>query len=375
MAIDGQSSAAAESAGEFEGNASMTGNGHHPGSRGVRVPMRVKLLVAFAGAFTVVFGVIALWVYSYVGTSAAERLQQELRGTAAGGATTIDPRLFSDLVTTVPASPDADGPGGLGYPDSPLYRTVASELDVVRRITPDTYVYSYYRDPGDGQLYFAATAAYLFEPEAGVSFRLPVADVVAPEIYERMARGLEETTDQPGYTDEFGSWISSFSPIVDADGRAVGAIGVDYPLSYVDQVERDVRTQVFPVLLVSYLVLLALVLVLSTAIVRPLRRLRAATRRIADGDYDTDLSQVTTTRFPDEMYDLGQSFAVMAAKVSDRERSLTSEVRRLKVEIDANKRQRAVEEITGTDFFADLSAKASQMRARMREGDEPTSQE
>jgi nitrate/nitrite-specific signal transduction histidine kinase len=149
----------------------------------------------------------------------------------------------------------------------------------------------------------------------------------------------------------------------------VGAIGLDYPLTYVDEVQAQVREQLFPVLGLSYAVLLVLVLMLATALARPLKRLTVATERIAEGDYDVDLSRVSRTRFPDEMATLAASFQVMADQVAQRERSLTQEVTRLKVEIDHARREEAVREITETDFFADLSAKAVQMRRRRRGDD------
>lgn len=334
---------------------------------GLRVPMRIKLLAAFAGAFTLVFLFIALWVYNYAQNAALNRVSSQLKTTAEGGAAIMDVAAFNELIETVPAVADPANPYGLGYPDSPLYLQNAQDLQDIREVVPEAFVYSYFREPADGQLYFAGSAGYFLDPPFGVTFRVPVAEVVSPATYERMEAGLVQTVPEPPYTDEFGSWISTYSPVRDADGGTVGAIGVDFSLAYVDKVREDVRSRVFPALAVSYLVLLLLVALLSSALVRPLRRLTVAASRIADGEYDLDVRDVTSTRFPDEMYDLGQSFAVMAEKVAARERTLTKEVQRLKVEIDATKRAKAVEEITGTDFFSDLTAKASQMRARMRD--------
>jgi hypothetical protein len=93
--------------------------------------------------------------------------------------------------------------------------------------------------------------------------------------------------------------------------------------------------------------------------------LTSASARIADGEYDLDLSDLNRSRFPDEMSELAESFKVMAAKVQQREQALSTQVRRLQVQIDAAQREESVREITETEFFADLAAKAEQMRARM----------
>ncbi len=208
----------------------------------------------------------------------------------------------------------------------------------------------------DGEL------VYLFGTS---TFREPVANTVPPETLDYMRRGLQGTTFQPENTDAFGTWISAFSPVVDKQGETVAIVGMDYPLDYVESVEREARAQVLPVLGISYGLLILLVLVVATLVVRPLRRLTTATRRIADGEYDLDLTGITRSRFPDEMTELADSFRVMADKVAARERALNKEVQRLQVEIDSAKREQTVREITETDFFADLAAKADDLRSRI----------
>lgn len=338
----------------------------YPRLFGLHIQLRWKLLAAFAGAFTVVFVFLAIWIFQYTTATALARLETQLEAAAVGGAKTLDPADFQELITTVPAVPDPANPLGLGYPDSPLYAAMAQDLfDIYTTIT-DANPYTYFMDPDDGRLYFAVSAGYLLDPPIGVTYRVPVDQIVSEATYGRMEQGLTTTTDEPAYTDEFGSWISTYSPILDAEGQSVGAIGVDYPLTYVAAVQADVQRQLYPVLGVSYVVLLALVLVLSTSLTRPLKRLTAATERIAAGEYDLDVQAMVRTRFPDEMYTLAESVSTMAAKVGARERSLTREVQRLKVEIDSVKREEAVKEITESDFFSDLTAKAAGMRQSFR---------
>ncbi len=340
---------------------------HAPKKRGFRLGIRWKLLISFATAFTVVFAFIAIWIFQYTTTVAKDRLENELDRSAVGGAATISAPAFVELNATVPAVPDASYEYGLGYPDSPLYELIATELFSIRQIVKDAKVYSYYKDPADGKLYFSASGGYKVQPEpVGVQYKVPVADVVDASTYNYMEQGITATTEQKEYSDDFGNFISSYTPILDDAGNPVGAIGLDYPQSYVAEVQDGVRRQLFPVLGLSYLVLLLLVLVLSTSLARPLRRLTAATGRIANGEYDLDVTGLVHTRFPDEMYTLAESFAEMARKVGLRERSLTREVQRLKVEIDHARREESVKEITESDFFSDLTSKAAEMRRKAR---------
>lgn len=337
--------------------------------RRIFVSLRLKLLAAFAGAFTIVFAFIAIWVFQFTTQTTEARLIEELTQSAQGGATNIDAEVFEELVTTVPSvgGPQlADGTGA-GYPDSPLYVDVAESLLDTRRIVTDAGAYSYFRDPADGQLYFAASAGYLLDPQRGVTYKVPVAGFVSDATYAFMERGLDGTVNEPPYTDEYGSFISAYSPILNQSGEAVGAIGLDYPLDYVDEVQAQTRERLLPVMIGSYVVLLLLVLLLATAITRPVKRLTKATAIIAEGDYDVDVKSLVTTRFPDELATLADSFSAMAEKIAARERSLTTEVQRLRVEIDQARREEAVKEITESDAFADIAGRAAEMRRRMRE--------
>ncbi len=340
--------------------------------RGIRVKLRWKMLAAFTGAFTIVFVFLAIWVFQYTTETAQKRLETQLEGSAVGGAATINAPGFVELITTVPAIPDASNPTGLGYPTSPLYKANAEELYHINQIVPEANPYSYFQDPADGKLYFAASAGFMVSPPIGVTYKVPVDSIVNAETYALMVEGLSTTTAQEPYTDDYGSWISSYTPILDDDGKPVGALGVDYPMTYVAQVQSDVQRRLYPVLGVSYVVLLALVLILSTSLTRPLNRLTAATKRIAAGEYDLDVRSMVHTRFPDEMYTLAESFTSMAAKVAARERSLTQEVQRLKVEIDHARREEAVKQITESDSFAELARKAAEMRRRNRGEDQPS---
>ena len=332
---------------------------------GFHIGMRWKLMAIFGLAFTVVFVFIAVWVFANTTQNATERLEAQLQSTAIGGAETIDGDRFETLVTTVPSVPDATDPNGLGYPDSPLYIAAATELLRIAQISDEAQPYTYFRGP-DGALYFAASAGYFLEPPDGVTFRLPAADVLSPESLPYLERGLTGPTLEPPSSDQFGRWVSAYTPIRNSSGAVVGALGVDYSMSYIEQVQRDVQRELYPVLVLTYLALLALVLVVSGGVVRPLRRLTTITQRVSDGEYSLQVSEIVRSRFPDEMSVLARSFEAMAAKVAEREQSLKREVTRLRIEIDHAKRDAAVKEITESDFFADLTAKAEQMRRRKR---------
>lgn len=349
--------------------------------------MRWKLLFAFGLGITIVFIAVAAWILRFSTNTANERVRDTLRGLSVGGAQAVDAGAFAELVTIDPRPEVGETyPATAGqlagttatadsvYPTDPRYWEHIDELVDIRLTNPEASPYSFYSDD-DGVVRFVGswgapgTAVGLEEP-LGVLFRQDALEVLDESARDYLSRGLTEITEQPPYTDTLGSWIAVLTPIVDGDGTIVGGLGVDYPLEYVAEVRRNVIRVLYPAFAVAYIILLGLVYYLSGWLTKRLARLSSATRRIADGDYDVDLSTATRARFPDEMTELASSFIVMTEKVGTRERDLTRQVQILKVEIDEKKRQEAVSEIIDSDFFNDLTSKANAMRARVKAMDE-----
>jgi|APCry1669189034_1035192.scaffolds.fasta_scaffold31549_2 methyl-accepting chemotaxis protein len=333
----------------------------------IRFGMRAKMLTAFAVAFSIIFGILTFFVIQFVTDQAQAKLVTQLRDTAVGGSSTLDAAALQTLLATHPVYDKNNL-----YPQSdPLYVAANQQLQNIRSVVPNASPYTYTLNPTTGKLeWMTSYSALNPDPPFTNSFRGPVSGVVNAETYKYLEAGLKAPTDQPSYTDANGSWISTYVPIKAKDGSVVGGLAVDYPLSYVDDVRAAAIRNIVPLLVIAYLLLTGLVLLVSTWLTRPLKRLTDATVRIASGDYDVDLSNVVATRIPDEMAVLAQSFAVMVDKVRIREKNLTQQVKRLTVEIDSKKREQSVSEITDSDFFSALTAKAGNMRRRMRELDE-----
>lgn len=85
------------------------------------------------------------------------------------------------------------------------------------------------------------------------------------------------------------------------------------------------------------------------------------------GIYDTARLDRVAER-SDELGQLARVFQQMIAEVNSRENELRHEVQQLRIEIDEVKRQRQVEEITESDFFQGLQAKARNLRDNRNSG-------
>jgi nitrogen fixation/metabolism regulation signal transduction histidine kinase len=115
------------------------------------------------------------------------------------------------------------------------------------------------------------------------------------------------------------------------------------------------------------LAVLILAVLLARTIVAPILRLTSIAKLIEAGQWDkvgaTDLEKVGGGA---EVGQLARVFASMTKQVYVRETDLRKQVEGLKIVIDENKRKKAVEEITDSEFFQNLSERALKIRQRQR---------
>lgn len=342
------------------------------------VSLRVQLLVGFLLLFGIVFGASYYWFYTFsddlvtnrfydfATDVAMDRLTDDLETLLLGVSAQIDGDDFLALVEE--GEPREDG-----YTDDPRYWTQADLLFQMRSIDPRARFYTYVRGDDPNEVRYVGSSGARLDPPGGVQFLQDYA--FTPADAAVILAGLEETTFYLTiYEDEFGSWISGYSPIVNAAGEKVGALGIDMRADYVrevqqnleDDLQKDVLERVQNAIMVATGVTLILVIIMvvliSGILTRPIIALTRIAERIGEGDYDQDLARLTNVRVSDEIDTLARVFEIMVSKVAKREQKLKQQVAELQIMIDETKRQEQVNEIVDTDFFRDLKDKARKMR-------------
>jgi HAMP domain-containing protein len=342
------------------------------------VSLRVKIWLGFILIFTPVFVASYFWFYQYTTTKVMEYIQQKLVNTVEGAIKGMDVDGFVKLYQEETAKhpelcPPAAGSEKTGYypEDNPLYlehenwlkkvMDVSSPPEFNNSTKATTRLYTYVKGPGEGDIIAIGSTGYFRDPRGGFKFC---------ELYNsagktRIADGLKGRVDTwKIYTDKYGSWITTYAPIVDSKGKIVGAIGVDISASYVEEVRNGILVSGAIAFIISYVLIFFLVYLMSGVMTRPIVRLEGVAREIGDGNYEQDFSQLTGGRTRDEIGTLTDVFAIMVSKVYQREQTLRQQVEALKIVIDETKRQMQVNEIAETDFFRDLQQKARDMRGR-----------
>ncbi|MBN1810496.1 MAG: HAMP domain-containing protein [Anaerolineae bacterium] len=356
-----------------------------------RISLRMKLLAGFAVGFvifTLVFSLVSMAAYSWFNQlstnvyqlstdMALARIEEDLRITLRGAIEGVDGDEFEALVK--------EGvPDETGVPSTdPRYIQHQEWLMTVHQIEPRAFnTYTFVKGEGEREVLWIGDNYRVIRQDVATVFKEPY-EVGLDSV---LLNGLtEETVNMNYYTDDWGTWVSAYGPIRNSRGEIVGGLGMDMKADYVKDVQEAVRSQVqeeiqrrgvvvfggtFAVLFVTYAASSVLVFMVSNRITRPVIALTAIAERVAEGDYEQDLSGHYSGGYPDEVSTLAQVFDLMIDKVHAREEHLKRQVQELRIEIDQSKKERHVQEIVESDYFKELRATAREMRRRAREEDE-----
>ncbi len=325
--------------------------------------LRWKFLIAFTLIFSGVFAGAFYWFYNFSTQKALSRLEEDLVNTATGTAEGVDVPDLMGLYRHGKRN-------SRGFSDDKRYLDQLDWFQQVQHIDPRVYPYSFIvgkpsenRRIGkpineDLEIVYLVDSLWLTEPQRSLKFLEPnTAYPAAREAFEQ-----EKTVIRDLYTDQWGSWLSAYTPLIDKHGKVVAILGVDIKADYVKNLQNEIKGKMLATFTITYGTLFVLVFLVSGVLTRPLDQLTDAAERIGEGNYDENLKLIKQAPFPDEINILTSVFETMVDKVRQREEKLKQQVTELKIEIDQAKRQKQVSEIVDTDFFQDLVTKARKLR-------------
>ncbi|MBI3152364.1 MAG: HAMP domain-containing protein [Chloroflexi bacterium] len=337
--------------------------------------LRLKIWIGFILIFTPVFVASYYWFYQYTTARVFQTITDDLQETLHGTIEGIDKADFvqlyeeesTDNPMCPPEKPTADTPkeeNGYYPEDNPLYMEHEYWLLAVQQVEPQTRMYTYIKGPDDGEIIAIGSTGYFREPRGGFRFCQRYTST-SSNIYNGLTAQVNAWTP---YTDSFGSWITSYAPIIDDNGNAIGAIGVDIEASYIAEVRANILRNGAIAFVLSYILIFLLVFWLSGFLTRPIIGLAGVAKEIGEGDYSHEWKEDdgNPRNFRDEIDTLTGVFKVMVDKVAQREQSLRARVHQLEIMVDRSKLDKQVKEIVESDFFQDLQSKVQGMRDRFK---------
>jgi signal transduction histidine kinase len=278
------------------------------------VGIRFKLISGFALVSGTVFVCLYGWFYNNTVDRAMQGLQQDMVNTLEGAIAGVDSSEFSYL-SQLPTPQDTPVPS-----QNPIYQRHQQWLIRVHDIEPRANPYTLVKGATPYEALWIGDSLRVLQPGNATSFR---ESYLATPDKTRLYQGFSEVTlTLSPYTDQWGSWISAYGPIRNAQGQVIGLLGIDFRADEVYRVEREIRTTLAIAFGSTYLLLLGLVALLARSLTRPIIELTSATEQISQGEYHRALTQFHHRYLRDEISQLANSFERMVAQVQQREADL-----------------------------------------------------
>jgi adenylate cyclase len=248
-----------------------------------RFSLRVSLASALIGAVLLTSALLGGITFSLWRQSLRDDLGKRLSELAGTSALLVDPEVHAGLTKAEDMQ-------------TPAYRALREKLLSVRLLSPEVhFLYTFRWTAGEPSPRFILDTG-----TAGVDFS-PLG-----EAYQSMTPTLQRAFQKPYriqvetdfYTDEYGTFLSAFAPLVRPDGSLEGVLGIDIDASRIIGLEVQLLALVGGVTLGITLVMALLSWWFSRRISRPLMALSRDMGRIQDFqldeavDVDTRISEV-----------------------------------------------------------------------------------
>src|SRR5262245_16152153 len=242
--------------------------------------LSVRLAALFAVVTLLAVGAVGLFTYERHKRELQDTVGTQLLNIARVAALLIDPSLHALVQRD-------------RVPDSDAYRQLRAKLVSVQNevllTTPIRTLADF--DP-------AAREARIIMVSDGTGKpgeRYPVAAQLVDPLRWTFDDAVARYT--PMYTNARGTWITAFAPIVDAAGRVIAVVTVDYPVEiYLDRL-HEFRSTIVYASIVGAVGTSILGLLFARRLTRPIRALTAGVARVAAGD----LSRALPIRSRDEL--------------------------------------------------------------------------
>ncbi len=260
--------------------------------------LAVRLAVAFAALTFLSVAIVGVMVRARQKAELQDAVGTQLLNIARVAVLLVDPAQHAEIQRASRA-------------DSPAYRTLRARLaDVQREVlltTPIRTLVEYDRAGRRARVVVTSEDA----ERPGEWYAL------APELIDPIAWSLEDGVARytGAYRNARGTWISAVAPIVDAEGRAVALLSVDYQVDvFLDRL-HELDVTILQGSAAAAVSALLLGLLFARQLTRPISALTGAVARVAGGD----LSQSLPVRSGDEVGVLTRAFNEMVEGLRQRD--------------------------------------------------------
>ena len=262
----------------------------------MNLSFKTKLIVVFV-VFSLCISMISLYlIYSMIIKSQMKDFRASLLMTAALGAELIDGDAHRQISLERSSI------------NSSFYQHVKRKLKFIREANPNIrYIYTVTRDE-EGRFFFVVDSTGLEH-----LFSYP-GDRYEATFIDEIEKAFEEPwVNRELIKDSFGSYMTGFAPIKDAQGNTVAILGLDMSGSTIEVTQNAVKQYLIAVFILCVFLSVFLGFFIASRLTDPINRLVAGTKCIAAGDLDCAVE----VKSRDELGNLAKSFNHMARALKE----------------------------------------------------------
>jgi HAMP domain-containing protein len=258
--------------------------------------LQTKLTLSFILLILIVSGLAFFYTFGETKKALKEQMRNELRTAAAAVSPLIDAEAMAALKP--------------GDESKPEYLAIAGKLLKVQKLNPTILFIYTMRKTGDG-VEFVVDGNWGIPNEKGENDAAKIGQLYA-EPPQEMLNGFERpSADTDFTTDQWGTVLSGYAPVMDAQGKSVGLIGIDMKSDEVIARQSFIGNTIYLIICIAVLAAGLMIFLFSRTIIRDIRKLNTAANAISLGDMSTPLD----VKRDDEIGDLADSFGRMAASL------------------------------------------------------------
>lgn len=185
------------------------------------------------------------------------------------------------------------------------------ETNLRIKLSEPELIFVYTMRKSDDGIYFVVDAGLPGEPDISMY----------GDIYGEPSQTLVDNFDSMNstivepeiYDDEFGTFLSAYTPIYTADGQKVGVLGVDISADTIVALELSYRNRLIAIYLITLPFIFLAGFIAAYYLARPIVRLRDAADKISKGDFSYRITKIPETR---ELAELAVDFNAMTSNLS-----------------------------------------------------------
>lgn len=163
------------------------------------------------------------------------------------------------------------------------YKNTLTRLYNIQQIYHLAYVYTTVKN-GDGFRFIFDTDNNNETDPENITFLKDYEEPPA-EMQQAYSTGMQVLTKEP-YTDEFGTFISLFTPLKNPDGTVYAVLGLDYDISYLKGKKIEVSIIFASILCLAILLTMFIINFVSRKITKPMHVLSSRFKEISEGNGD-----------------------------------------------------------------------------------------